>query len=80
MSAAKRLKVAPTPADTLRSEIAAICEQIDRRTGAKPGTAERGTYFWFWPRTDCIDTLTALHRDAVTFLANLATNRKESPE
>lgn len=66
-----------TPEDILRSEITAICEQIDRRNGTTPGTAERGIYFWFWPRTDDLATLTALHADAVTYLANLIEGKTE---
>lgn len=73
----RRPKPPPTPAEILRAEVTAICQQIDRRNGTTPGTAERGIYFWFWPRTDDLATLTALHADAVTYLANLIEGKPE---
>ncbi|HOB50963.1 MAG TPA: hypothetical protein PKK01_16880 [Mycobacterium sp.] len=77
MSAARRLRIAPTAAEVLADEISAICEQIDRRLGNPPGTAEAGLYFWLWPPGDLdADVLTALHADAVTFLLDLTTNPK----
>ena len=74
MTAARRhLGAVPEPADVLKSEIAALCEQIDARTGAPIGTAERGVYFWWWPATDdhSVDVLACLHHDAAQFLADL---------
>ena len=56
------------PAESLRREIRELAAQIDRRLGNPPGTAERAIYFWFWPRVDDLDVLTALHADAARFL------------
>ena len=65
-------------ADTLRSEIAQVCLQIDRRLHNPPGTAERGLYFWYWPPVPSLgaDTLAALRADAVEFLAALSEHRR----
>ena len=65
------LRVAPTPAETLRRDISELARQIDTRLGNPPGTAERGIYFWFWPRVDDLGVLVALHADAVNFLAGV---------
>ena len=62
------LRIAPEPCETLRAEITELAAQIDRRLGNPPGTAERGIYFWYWPRVDDLDVLTALHADAARFL------------
>jgi hypothetical protein len=74
MTAARRPRVAPTPAEFLRTDITDICAQIDRRLGNPPGTAEHGLYFWWWPPggVDSLDVLQALHTDALRFLLNLA--------
>ena len=66
------LRVAPTPAETLRQEIAEVCGQIDRRLGRPMGATEVGLYFWFWPATDItsLDVLERLHADAVAALAD----------
>jgi hypothetical protein len=63
----------PDLAAQLRSEIAELGRQMDRRTGAKPGTAERGFWFWFGPphaEYTNVAVLTRIHRDAVQFLLN----------
>lgn len=75
MTAAKRHSAEPKLADTLKVEIAALCKQIDARTGAPPGSALRGIYFWLWPATDnhSVEVLTSLHADAVRVLAALTT-------
>jgi hypothetical protein len=67
------LRPTPTSVDLLRQDIADICQQIDRRLDNKPGTAERGTYFWYWPPEEIHSTevLAALHSDAVEFLAGI---------
>ena len=62
------LRIAPEPSEILRAEITELAAQIDRRLGNPPGTAERAIYFWFWPRVDDLDVLTALHADAARFL------------
>ncbi|MCB1290350.1 hypothetical protein [Mycolicibacterium sp.] len=62
------LRIAPEPSEILRAEITELAAQIDRRLGNPPGTAERGIYFWYWPRVDDLDVLTALHADAARFL------------
>lgn len=74
MTAARRhLSAIPEPAQVLRSEIAELCQQIDARTLAPPGTAERAVYFWWWPATDdhSVDVLACLHHDAAQFLADV---------
>jgi hypothetical protein len=59
----------PTTRTELITAIGKIAEQIDHLTGAPPGSAIRGIYFWFWPAADCdLDTLQALHRDALELL------------
>lgn len=71
MNAAHHLRIAPTVEKILREDITAICNQIDVRLGNRPGTAERGLYFWLWPpgpNTDA-NVLTDLHSDAVVTLA-----------
>lgn len=76
MSAARHLHVAPTDAEVLADEIAAICDQIDRRLGNPPDTAEAGLYFWLWPPGDLdTDVLAALHADAVAYLHTLTPSR-----
>jgi len=62
------LRIAPEPSEIRRAEITELAAQIDRRLGNPPGTAERAIYFWFWPRVDDLDVLTALHADAARFL------------
>jgi hypothetical protein len=70
--AARHLAVAPSVEDVLRDEIAELAAQIDRRTGAPPGCAASGIYFWHWPGdTTSADTLVALHADAAGFLHEL---------
>jgi hypothetical protein len=79
-AAAKRhLRAAPDPAEVLRHEIAEICAQIDVRLGSRAGTAERGTYFWYWPPRDItsIKVLTRLHADAVRFLVDVMDRQRE---
>jgi hypothetical protein len=62
--------MAPTTRIELVAAIGVIADQIDHRHGNPPGTALRGIYMWYWPAAGCeIDTLTALHRDAVELLA-----------
>ena len=70
-----------TEAEALVEDIAAICAQIDRRLGNRRGTAERGVWFWYWPPHPDIgaEVLTALHRDAVAFLAGIVTGRPKAP-
>lgn len=65
-------------ADTLRSEIARLCIQIDLGLDNPIGTAERGLYFWYWPPVPSldVDTLAALRADAVEFLAALSEHRR----
>ena len=60
--------------------IAQACAEIDARLGNRPGTAERGCYFWYWPPhpAQTVETLAALHADAVAFLHKL-TNREDLP-
>lgn len=67
MSAARQLC---TPTETLFGEIAEICAQIDRRLHNRPGTAEKGLYFWLWPPGPYTDAevLDVLRADAATFL------------
>lgn len=79
MSAARHLAVAATEAEVLREEIAEIGRQIDHRTFAPPGTAERGVWFWYWPpeSVHSVDVITRLHADAVTFLHSLTNTQKE---
>jgi len=77
VSAARRLRIAPTAAEVLADEISAICEQIDRRLGNPPGTAENGIYFWLGPPGwQSAEVLATLHRDALAFLLDLTTNPK----
>ena len=82
MTAARRLRVAPSEAELLAGEISDICQQIDRRLGNRPGTAARGTYFWLWPPDPLPDVsvLIRLHVDSVKFLHTLITApSKETP-
>ena len=74
-AAVRHLAVVPTEAETLVDEIRGICDQIDRRLHNRPGTAERGVWFWFWPPDPAvsIDVLTRLHADAVAYLNTLIT-------
>lgn len=69
LRSARRLRVAD-PAEVLRQEISVLCEQIDRRHGNRPGTAERAVYFWWWPpdAVSSVDVLAQLHADAARFL------------
>lgn len=80
MSAARHLDAAPSADEVLAREIADVCVQIDRRLGNRTGTAEKGVWFWLWPPDSLpdLDVLTALHRDAVTFLHNLIRTPKET--
>jgi len=80
MTAARHLSVAPDPAGVLQREIAEVCVQIDGRLGNPRGTAERGVYFWHWPPhpAQTVETLAALHADAVAFLHKLTT-REDLP-
>ena len=73
MTAAKRHCAAPDPAAVLHAEIDAVCRQIDRRTGAPPGTALKATYLHWWPPEpgDCVEVLARLHHDAAVMLADL---------
>lgn len=75
MTAARKLKPTPTEPEILRDEIRAICEQIDRRNGTTPGTAERGLYGYYWPPHPFmdLDVLIRLHADALIFLHALTT-------
>jgi hypothetical protein len=80
VSVARRLRIAPTAAELLTAEIAELAAQIDRRLGNPPGTAENGIYFWLGPPGwQSAEVLAALHRDALTFLLDLATNPKGLP-
>lgn len=67
------------PAEALVEDIAAICAQADARLGNRAGTCERGVWFWYWPPHPGVgvEVLTALHRDAVTFLAGITA--RETP-
>jgi len=58
---------------SLRRHITAICARIDRHTGAPPGTAERGCFFWLWPPVDGLDTavLQQLRADAASMLRSI---------
>ena len=73
MTAAKRHSATPRPTAILQAEIADICRQIDRRTGASPGTAARAVYWHYWPPGpgDCVEVLARLHHDAAQFLADM---------
>lgn len=72
--------IAPTEAEILTDEIRAVCHQIDRRLDNRPGTAERGLYFWLWPPADLdADVLTRLHADAIEFLHNITTTEGTAP-
>lgn len=74
MTAARHLHRAPTEAEVLTDEIAEVCRQIDRRTGAPPGTALRGLYWHLWPPADQpAEVLTQLHADAVAYLRDITT-------
>jgi len=81
MTAARKLQHAPTAPQVLREEIYQIGRQIDRRLGNRPGTAERGIYFWLWPPDSLNDlgVLARLHADAIEFLHDLTTTPKETP-
>ncbi|MDQ1308231.1 MAG: hypothetical protein QG671_4065 [Actinomycetota bacterium] len=81
MNAARHLRIAPTEAEVLAEEISAICEQIDRRLGNPPGTAERGCYFHLWPldvELAC-EVLSTLHADATAYLHTLTQSRGTTP-
>ncbi len=72
----------PTDAELLRRDIAAVCDQIDRRRGNPAGTAERAVWWWYgppYPEFDNVPVLTRLHADAVAFLLDTLTNPKERP-
>jgi len=73
VTAARKLQSPPTEAESLRAEISDLGHQIDRRLGNRPGTAERGIYFWHWPpdAVVSVDVLTRLRRDAAQFLHDL---------
>lgn len=72
------LRVA-TEAEHLAADITTICAQIDRRLGNPAGTAERGTYFWYWPPTPDlgVEVLTNLHADAVAMLHRIVASEDE---
>jgi hypothetical protein len=77
---AGHLHAAPTEAALLTAEIAGICQQIDRRLGNPPGTAEGGLYFWLAPPGgQSAEVLTRLHADAAEFLHNLTHPTKGTP-
>jgi len=80
MTAARKLQYAPTEAQVLREEIYEIGRQIDRRLGNRPGTAERGIYFWLWPPDSLTDlgVLAQLHGDGIEFLHDLTITPKET--
>ena len=80
MTAARKLLAPPTEAESLRAEISGLGHQIDRRLGNRPGTAERGLWFWLWPPhpETSIDVLTRLRADAQKYLHDL-TSTKETP-
>ena len=73
VTTATRQGATPKPAAVLEAEIDAVCRQIDRRTGAPPGTAVRAVYWHYWPPQPgtCVEVLTRLHADAAQFLAAL---------
>ena len=73
VKAANRAVATPEATAILHAEIEAVCRQIDRRTGAPPGTAQKATYLYWWPPapTDCVEVLACLHADAVIFLADI---------
>lgn len=72
MSAARRLRIAPTAAEVLADEISELAAQIDRRLANRPGTAEQAIYFWHGPPGwQGVDLLTRLHADAVALLAQI---------
>ncbi len=68
-------------AEALVDDIAAICKQVDDRLGNRAGIAERGVWFWYYPPDPNVgvEVLTALHRDAVAFLAGIVTGRPTAP-
>lgn len=72
---------APDPREALADEITAVCIQIDQHLGNRRGTAERGLYFWLYPRGARLacEVLSALHADALAFLHTLtaATERTQ---
>ena len=80
-AAARHLAVVPTEAETLVDQIRAICDQIDRRLDNRPGTAERGVWFWLWPPDPAvsIEVLTRLRADAIEFLHNITTTEGTAP-
>lgn len=57
----------------LRDRITEVCAEIDTRLGNRPGTAERGCFFWYWPPEPSIgvEVLVALYRDAVAMLRSV---------
>jgi hypothetical protein len=73
MTATRELQSPPIEAESLRAEIFDLGQQIDRRLGNRPGTAEKAVYFWHWPPNPNtgVDVLTRLHADAVEFLHGL---------
>jgi hypothetical protein len=55
---------------TLVADIKTIANQLDKINGTAPGTALKAIYYWLWPPEICgIESLQALHRDAVALLA-----------
>lgn len=65
-------------AEALIEDIACVCAQIDRRLGNRAGTAERGTWFWYYPPNPAVslDVLARLHLDAVRFLHAIITTNE----
>lgn len=72
---ARQQRTAPDPREALADEIAELCTQIDRRLGNRRGTAERGIYFWLYPRGARLacEVLAALHADALAYLHDITT-------
>lgn len=72
MTAARHLSIAPSPAELLAADIREMCQQIDRRLGNRPGTAERGLWFWLWPpERPEPDVVARMHSDAAEFLGRV---------
>lgn len=74
------------PAAILRSQIAHISAEVDKRLGNKPGTCHRAVYFWLWPPQDntSIPVLENLRTDAVVWLLaamekNFNNNQGDAP-
>ena len=62
----------PAEAEVLADAITGICAEIDRRLHNRPGTAERGLWFWLWPpERPEPDVVARLHADAVEFLGRV---------